>query len=46
VELAGDSFFFEYHRSRQSGVQVLTTKGATGEDKHKGKKVVGYWEDG
>jgi hypothetical protein len=38
-------FHFEYHRSRQ-GAPSLASPGESNVDKHKGKKIVGYWEDG
>ena len=47
VVVNGDNkMFFEYHRSRQ-GAPALG-HGADNEvtDKHQGKKIVGYWEDG
>jgi hypothetical protein len=40
-----NQFYFEYHRSRQ-GAPALAAPVENREDKHKGKKIVGYWEDG
>ena len=40
-----NQFYFEYHRSRQ-GTPALAAPTGGDEDKHKGKKIVGYWEDG
>ena len=36
---------FEYHRSRQGEPSLAVAQGGE-KDKHKGKKIVGYWEDG
>ena len=41
----GGLFHFEYHRTRE-GAPELAPALDDGGDKHKGKKVVGYWEDG
>eukprot|EP00617_Octactis_speculum_P024935 CAMPEP_0185770024 /NCGR_PEP_ID=MMETSP1174-20130828/57134_1 /TAXON_ID=35687 /ORGANISM="Dictyocha speculum, Strain CCMP1381" /LENGTH=931 /DNA_ID=CAMNT_0028455309 /DNA_START=42 /DNA_END=2837 /DNA_ORIENTATION=+ len=37
-------FHFEYHRSREGEPSLAAP--TDDEDRHKGKKIVGYWEDG
>jgi hypothetical protein len=42
-------FHFEHQRNREGGQDSSSTIGApetNNEDRHGGKKIVGYWEDG
>ena len=39
-------FHFEYHRSREGKPAMAKSSQGDNDDHHKGKKIVGYWEDG
>mmetsp|Transcript_30849 Transcript_30849/g.69275 ORF Transcript_30849/g.69275 Transcript_30849/m.69275 type:complete len:938 (-) Transcript_30849:398-3211(-) len=41
-----NKFHFEYHRSRQGDPSLGSLQSGEEVDKHQGKKIVGYWEDG
>ena len=43
---AENKFYFEYHRTREGKPELAAAEEGESDDPHKGKKIVGYWEDG